>query len=286
MLDQVVGPGHAVVQLTADLDFDQTETKTQKYIADPSTPPLSDSKKTETYTGSGTPAGGVLGPDNIQVPAGAGGNGNYKQNTEVRNNAVGMVTETRKSAPGAVRKLSVAVLLDSKTAKGADNAQVQQLVSSAAGLDSNRGDSIAVTAMQFDQSTAAAAQKELTAAKKTDQQQQMYSMIKTGGTVGAVVLLLVFAMLSSRRRNKRLHKLLKAEVAQMGEETPKLAAGTARELDGAGGAGDRLALEPPAPADPAVNERLERQREIAALVEKQPEEVAQLLRGWLADRRG
>jgi flagellar M-ring protein FliF len=283
MLDQVVGAGHAVVQVTADLDYDQTETRTQKYIADPSTPPLAESKKTETYTGSGTPAGGVLGPDNIAVPAGGSGTGNYNNTTETRNNAVGVVTETRKSAPGAVRKLSVAVLLDSKTANGTDEARLQQLVSSAVGLDSGRGDSIAVSTMAFDSSAAAATQKELDASQKADQQTQLYSMVKTGAVVGAVLLLVIGAMLSSRRRNKRLRKLVKAEVAELDDETAKAAA---KELENVDGAGDRLALEPAAPADPLTAERAERQREIAALVEKQPEEVAQLLRGWLADRRG
>src|SRR6185312_2382625 len=47
MLDTVLGPNHAAVQVTADLDFDSTETKTQRYVSDPSLPPLSESKKTE-----------------------------------------------------------------------------------------------------------------------------------------------------------------------------------------------------------------------------------------------
>ena len=147
MLEQVLGQGNAVVQVTADLDFDATETKTQTYIADPAVPPLTESKKTEAYTGGGTPTGGVLGPDNIQVPAGAGGTGNYQQSTENRNNAVGMVTEVRKSAPGAVKKLSVAVIVNSSVAN-VDEAQLQQLVSSAVGLDPQRGDMIAVSSME------------------------------------------------------------------------------------------------------------------------------------------
>jgi flagellar M-ring protein FliF len=281
MLDQVVGAGHAVVQVTADLDYDQVQTKTQTYIVDPSAPPLSQSKKTETYTGSGTPAGGVLGPDNIAVPAGAGGNGNYNNSTVTQDNALGTRTEDRTAAPGAVRRLSVAVLLDSKTTKSADQARLQQIVSSAVGLDANRGDSIAVSTMPFDTSAATATKKELDASTKADQTSQLYGMIKTGAIVGAVLLLIVGSMLSSRRRNKRLSKLLKAEVAQFDGESPKAAT---KEIGG--GDGERLALEPAAPADPAVVERAERQREIAALVEKQPEEVAQLLRGWLADRRG
>jgi flagellar M-ring protein FliF len=284
MLDQVVGPDHAVVQVTADLDFDSTETKTQTYVADPSTPPLTESKKTEAY-GSGTSATGVLGPDNIQVPTGSGASpGSYMQQSDIRTNAIGMVTETRKSAPGAVRRLSVAVLLDSRTAKGADQAQLQELVSKAVGLDAKRGDAIALTTMPFDQGTDTATKTELTQTRKAEKQQQLYSTIKTGATIAVVVLLLLVAMLRSRRGNKRLTKLIQAEVAERDTE----GIGSARP--GAIGSGTSPsgvpALEHAPPQDPRAVQREVRQREIAVLVEQQPDEVAQLLRGWLADRRG
>src|SRR3954471_8863541 len=135
MLDSVVGPGHAVVTTTAELDFDQTETKSKTYAADPSLPALSESISREAYNGNGTGTGGVLGPDNIQVPNGttsSGGTGQYENSTTVRNNTLNSVEETRKAAPGAVQKLNVAVLLDSTTAGTVDSAQVQQLVSTAA----------------------------------------------------------------------------------------------------------------------------------------------------------
>jgi flagellar M-ring protein FliF len=43
---------------------------------------------------------------------------------------------------------------------------------------------------------------------------------------------------------------------------------------------------PGGPDEEAAAEREARQQEITSLVEQQPEEVAQVLRGWLADRRG
>jgi flagellar M-ring protein FliF len=287
MLDQVVGTGHAAVRVTADLDYDQTETKTQKYVADPSTPPLAESKKVETYNGSPTNAGtGVLGPDNIQVPstiASANAAG-YGSASETKNNAVGMITENRKSAPGAVRKLSVAVLLDSKTAAGTNEARLQQLVSSAVGLDATRGDTIAVSALPFDRSAADASKNELTKTQRDEKQAERYSLIKNGSIAGAIVLLVGVAMFRSRRGNRKLHKLLKAEVAQPNQAAIDAAAARAIEADN----GDTvLALEAkPSDDDSANAEREARQREIADLVEKQPDEVAQLLRGWLADRRG
>lgn len=49
-------------------------------------------------------------------------------------------------------------------------------------------------------------------------------------------------------------------------------------------ASQRLALEAAA-VTPAEARRVAVQAEVTDLVERQPDEVAQLLRGWLADRR-
>jgi flagellar M-ring protein FliF len=289
MLDTVLGPNHAAVQVTADLDFDSTETKTQRYVSDPSLPPLSESKKTEAFTGNGGPAtGGVLGPDNIQVPAGTAGNGSgsYQQSTETRNNAVGLVTETRKAAPGAVKKLSVAVVIDSSVAN-VNTAQLQQLVSSAVGLDPQRGDMIAVSSMAFDQSAAKAeASAQADAAKQAKgQTQQRY--VQMGAIVLAILVLMIVAALTGRKRRKQSRQELTAE-ANAALEEMQAAIEQARAkmaIEGGGGGGAAGALEggPASPGEAA--EREGRQRDLATMVEKQPDEVAQLLRGWLADRR-
>src|SRR5690349_12715370 len=190
MLTSVVGPGHAVVKTTADLDYDQTETKTQTYVApSPSTPPLSQSSNVETYNGAGGGSGGVLGPDNIQVPNGVGASGSYNHTTVTQDNAVGMVTRTSQSAPGNVRRLSVAVLLDATTAKNADLAQIQKLVSSAVALDPTRGDTIAVSALPFDQSAASTAKAQEATAAKAASQAQLMAIAKEAGL--ALVILAV-----------------------------------------------------------------------------------------------
>jgi flagellar M-ring protein FliF len=278
MLESVVGPGKAVVKTTADLDFDETETKSQKYTADAGVPPLSESTTRETYDGNGS-AGGVLGPDNIQVPNG-NGTGNYESTTEQKNNAVGLVTETRRSAPGSVRKLSVSVLLDAKTAAAIDTAQVEQMVSAAAGLDTARGDTMAVTALPFDTSADTAAAKALAEAGKADQQAEIFSMAKTGAMVLAILIVLFLAWRASRKsKRSALTPDELAELARMQAALEAADAGTA--IEAGGGA---LALEGPQ-VDHEAEQREARQKEIAEMVSNQPDEVAQLLRGWLADRR-
>jgi len=280
MLVSIVGPGHAVVKTTADLDYDQTQTKSQIYVApSPSMPPLSQSTNTETYSGSGNGSGGVLGPDNIQVPIGAGA-GSYSHSTNTQDNAVGMVTETRNSAPGNVRRLSVAVLLDATTAKNVDLAQVQKLVASAVALNPTRGDTIAVSAMPFDQSAAQQAKQAQASAEKAAGQAQLMSMGKTAGMALLIALLVLVAWRASRRSRKA--ELSAGETAALDRIQAVLEQRQNSALeDGTGGV---PALE--AGSSGSSGEMADRHRELAALVDQQPDEVAQLLRGWLAERRG
>ncbi|MGI5169947.1 flagellar basal-body MS-ring/collar protein FliF [Spirillospora sp. CA-253888] len=284
MLGKVLGQDRAAVKVTADLDYDKTESKTQRYVNDPKVPPLSSSRKEEAYTGGGTAVGGVLGPDNIQVPAGGNGNGNYKSATETRDNAVGTVTETRQAAPGKVRKLSVAVLVDGKAPTAVQTAEVEQLVSAAAGLDTKRGDTIQVSQMPFDQTAADRSAAEAAAAAKAEKAAQQATMLKTGGAVAGIVALAVFAGLRARR--KRRAQLTPDELARLEEMQAALDRSQAQALEAA----EREALPaaqeaPKQPADSSGAERDALRGEISEMVERQPEEVAQLLRGWLADRR-
>src|SRR3954447_11167058 len=54
ILDQVVGPGHAVVSVRADLDLSQRQSTSETHKYTPGTPPESESTTTEKYSGSGT----------------------------------------------------------------------------------------------------------------------------------------------------------------------------------------------------------------------------------------
>jgi flagellar M-ring protein FliF len=284
LLEQVVGKGHAAVTVTANLDYDDTQTKTQSYSSDPNAAPLAESKKSETYTGNGNAVGGVLGPDNIQVPSGTGsspGANSYANTPDTKNNAVNSVTETRQAAPGSIKRLGIAVLLDSNVAASANTAKIQSLVQSAAALDSTRGDTLAVSSLPFDTSAATAAAKELAASQAATNQAQLMSTIKNGAAIGVIALLMIIAAIASRRNRKKQQRtvLTTAERLQLEEMQAALARERQRELDAANG---QLALESGLPIGPDLAAR---QKDIAEMIERQPEEVAQLLRSWLSDRR-
>jgi flagellar M-ring protein FliF len=283
MLDSVAGVGHAVVTTTADLDYDQTQTTSKTYKSDPSLPALSESNNREAYNGAGNCAGGVLGPDNISGPGcttgttSTTGTGQYENSQSVKNNAINETQEVRKSAPGGIKKLNVAVLLDSATAGTVDPAQVQQLVSAAAGIDATRGDTIAVSAMPFDTSAAKAAQQSLTAAAAADQSAKTMKLVKTGALAGVVLALLFLAWRASRRSKKR--GALTAEERKHLEDMQ--AALEQQRLIELNESIPAQMLEA-APDDQASWEaRAERVKEIGQMVKDQPDEMAVLLRSWL-----
>ncbi|MEO7262390.1 MAG: flagellar basal-body MS-ring/collar protein FliF [Jatrophihabitantaceae bacterium] len=272
MLDQLVGTGHAVVTVNADLDFDKNNTVSHRYVYATGIPPLSEANTTETYGAGQNGAGGVLGaasPSPSAVPGASSANG-YRKTTTTRDNAVGEETETRSAAPGTPRKLSVAVLLD-KNAPPVDEAQVRQLVSSAVGLDAKRGDTLALASAPFDTSAATAAQKAASAAAaeaaSARQHAELMSLVKTVLVVLLVLVVIVATLIANKRRRRP---------------------GPADDLDlFLSTLNDSPGSLPPAPRDivppqsreAAIN--LARQRDLAVMADSQPQEVARLLRTWL-----
>lgn len=284
MLDQMVGAGHSAVTVNADLDYDKNNTVSQNYVYSTAVPPLAESNTTETYNGNtpGTP--GVLGAATATPSAVPGGNGSggYSKQTGTKNNAVGQVTDTRNSAPGKVRNLSVAVLLD-RNAPAVDQTAVQQLVSSAVGLDPKRGDTLALATAAFDTSAAKAAAKAADQAAATEAAAaaaaQKMSLIKTGGVIALVVLVLIATLIANRRRRRNAF-------------VDRLQPG-----DGGDGADAFLStlnespdLLPPAPQDivpptsRSAAQTAAQERELAKMAGNEPQEVARLLRSWLNEK--
>src|SRR5437016_4145030 len=161
---------------------------------------MSESTSKENFNGTGAPpASGLLGPGT--TTSGTNTNSTYTKDDAQRTMAVGKVTSEVKQAPGTVKRLSIAVALDSN-AKGVDKAQVEQLVSAAAGINAQRGDTVAVNAMTFDDSTTKDAQKDLKAAAKAKSQQGMMSLAKTVGVLLLVGVALLLVLRSSKKATR------------------------------------------------------------------------------------
>lgn len=278
ILDRVVGPGRAVVSVRADVDLSQSDTTSETYTYDQGTPPVSESTTTENYTGSGTPVGGVLGPENMPDAAdnAGGGTSTYEKESTTSNNAVGKTTTVTEGAPGGLNRLTVSVVMDEAVAGNLNQQQIRDLMTTAVGLDEARGDDITVASMPFDTTAADEAAAEMEAAREAEASEQMWSMIRTGGIAAGIALVVLIVWLRSRRRGD----------VEEEYEPLELSDDMLAELD-------RLRIQSTRDEVPVDNRQLEleaaeRQKvrgEIATMVSERPDEVAAMLRGWLSESK-
>jgi flagellar M-ring protein FliF len=220
----------------------------------------------EQFTGAGTPPGGTLGVDGEEIVVAADGDTYvYDRSEVVREYGVDRVISTSVTAPGNVEQLSVAVVMDDGSLTGAPvpaMSEIEALVGAAVGIDPARGDTVSVSTVALPAPDTVALTEE---AEPASEPLDIMSLLPQA--IGGLVLLLTAAgMLLMGRSGKNKPVAVVAEnpgsfALPAGEEER-------RELLAVGaGAGDGV------------------QSDVMSMVQRQPEDVAALLRGWLADKR-
>jgi flagellar M-ring protein FliF len=276
MLDRVLGAGNSTVEVKANIDFDKATTESRTYrqpngggLA------LSSTRNTERYAGSvpGGGATGVVGPDGQMDPATGTGSdpSSYEQTSETSDNALNTTVEQREKAPGSLQSLNIATVIDRTAAANNDPQEIERMIASALGIDAQRGDTNRVSVLPFDRSAEEAAAAELEAQADVTAEAERMGMFRNVGIAAAAVLALLLAWLHSRRRAKQRREAtnyviehLRSEPVQQAPEQLESPASALLSLERAQDQGTR--------------------EELIALVESQPEDVANLLRGWLVER--
>ena len=291
MLDKVVGPGNATVVVAADMSQNSGQRTAETFTTPDGSPALSESAQND---GTGSASGsngsaGILGPDNIAVPSGtlaaSPGAGTSTGATSVtKNNAINKVTEQTTIPAGSVTRQTVSVAVN-KAVSGVDKANLISLVNAAAGIDTTRGDSVAIEIVSFNQAGAADAAKAIAASEAATNADRTAGLIRSIVTALAIALPIIIALfLISRRfrsRSKEDRELQEmtelAELrAMMSDQTRPIAL---------------TAMEPPAALtytqvpliEPGDTER--KRAEIDALAGNDPERTAEILRGLMDDRQ-
>lgn len=269
MLIPVLGPNNALVHVSADLNYDQTQTTSKLYDPNKTGPiSVSSANSNETYTGAAaTAAAGTLGTTTTPTTTGTGGGGTYSKVGSSTNAVVSEVDKTIQGAPGTINRLSVAVEIN-KSVKGVTAAQIQGIVAAAAGLVPSRGDTIQVTMLPFDTSATKTASAELKAAAAAKSSAQMMSMIRT-----ALILLVVAGLLFYALR--RITKTTRTELELGGDWDPMELDAASRPLEGYGTSTRVL--------EPAGASAVGRNPAVAELANQDPAQIANLLRSWLAE---
>ncbi len=240
MLTKVVGPGATIATVSADLNFDETNVSRETFEAPavgPDGEPLAvqDSTRNETYTGTAGAVAGVLGPD---TPAATGGGDtDYSLDEADVEYALNRVVESTNTAPGAIERLSVAVMVDEEKVSPELLGNLDALVAAAAGIEPDRGDVLALDRMPFDTSIADRAEDEIEQAEEAEAAaatQQMMQSIALGVFL-LVVLLVAFLMYRRAAKQRRKRAELLAELQLDAGNRPALTAGS-RAGAGAGAA--------------------------------------------------
>jgi len=163
LLEAHVGTGNAVVEVTLETETRSESIRERRFDPD-SRVAISTDTEEMTDTASGQ-EGGVTVASNL--PEGdAGGGAPSKSNREESRERVNYEVSTTErevvKGPGAIRRMSVAVLVNARpdTGAGADGAPparpeeelaaLRELVSSAVGLDTGRGDVLTLRALPFE----------------------------------------------------------------------------------------------------------------------------------------
>jgi flagellar M-ring protein FliF len=294
LLANVVGSGRARVQVNAELDLTRT-TRTARSF-DPEGQVVRSTQTREMANSSNAPGANGEVSASTQLPnastnGGAGASSTEQGSTteETTNYEISETSQTEMTDPGAVKRLSVAVLVDGtySTDAGGNSAytprdqatldQIQSLVRSAVGFDATRGDQITIANLQF--ATAPTALEPGTAGPG------LFDFTRDDLINGAnmlVTLLIGLALVFFVMR-----PLLKRVLAP--EQQP-LALPVSAEIDGPG-------LPPAAPGEAAPGAgpvptwvsdarqvgaaQVATQRTIGSLVQENPKQAALIVRDWL-----
>ncbi|GAB2458104.1 flagellar M-ring protein FliF [Conyzicola lurida] len=281
MLDKVVGTGNATVVVAADMSRESGERVEETFSSPDGTLALSESATVEGGDVAGDTAAGVLGPDNIAVPAEGAEAEATGSSSIVRNNAVNKVTESTTIPAGVLTRKTISVALNQATATGLNVEDITALVSSAAGIDEERGDVVTVEVVPFNGAGAEEAAQALEAAAAAADADRMADLIRTGVIALAIALpvIIAIAVFAARSRRRKQDIEEAADLADLrsilNDTQPEVMATPLRPAI------------PTVPASPLLIEpNIDRTRaEIDALAAQDPQRAAEFLRGLMDSKQ-
>jgi len=275
MLDKVLGPGKAAIQVAVELDFTATETTSEVY--DPETTVVKSETSTEYKTKGMSEASGIPGvtpsiqPATPVLPE-------YNRSESTTEYEVSKTVKHTTQQPGKITKLSVAVVVDNKKVNDESIPWTQQelkdiegLVRNAVGVDASRGDpQIEIRNIPFDTSL----QQETAAMEKTIEREQLRDTIMKAGIAVAIVLFLFLALRSLLKRRPARETLSLPEGVQGGPSLQEAEEGAA--IPGRETAAGALGAPIPSPSDG--------KQRVLALLEKEPDTLVRLIRQWMSEK--
>ena len=297
MLERSLGAGHVRAEASVDLDFDQVRETQEKYDPDGQ---VVRSQQSNTNNSKNTEAAqNVSVANNLPnaEPASNAAGSQEQKSEETTNYEISKTVRTVVREQPQVRRLTLAVMVDGAMAPGPDGkpawtprpddelARIASLVRSAVGFDEKRGDKVEVVSMRFastDDGADVAAQPAWAFLARPD----VVRLAEAGILAVTVVLCLSLVFRPM---------VLKLALAGPGGAVAAIAGPAGAALEGdvvAGGMAPGMALPGPAGAEAGPDAmmtlanvqgelRASSVRQIALLVDTNPDGSIALIRSWL-----
>jgi flagellar M-ring protein FliF len=292
MLSHAVGDGHVAAKVNADLDFAQVNETQTLYDADGSAV-MSVEKHNDSMNGTRPGPYGTVG--NVANAPGTppATNGEVKTETiksnETTNYQVPQTVRRTTKSVGAVKRLSVAVMIDGKTVKTTNKdgkvittveswppeklKEFQDIAASAVGLDKKRGDTLEIKNMEFTHEDLDEAQRVISEKESKTYMQNMVMY----GIVGMIILLFFFFV---------VRPFIKWVTENTIDSVDTFLPQTIEELErmqrspAFAGLEDAMPMLPES-VDPAKVEGEMIKEKIITLVDANPHKAALILKDWL-----
>ena len=277
MLEAIYGKEKVRVQVNADLNFDAVQSDTTTY--DPKSVVVSEHN---VVSGNGTVTTKNTGStvDNNMTNSITTGTGTGTTNSidSTKNYDVTNTQTKTIKAPGEVKKLTTSVALDGNL-DAATKASVNNLVTSAIGYNPARGDSISIEGILFDTTAKDNAKADLVAIQKAaDQASKMalYKNIAIGVGVLALIGFIIFMIIKNKddkedEENDLLGGISPQTIDVMIDEN-----------------GNKVKASKPQPIfEPVeldiIDQKSHVENEIKKYAKDKPEQVADVVKSWLAE---
>lgn len=310
LVNSIVGPGNARVEVTAELDFNQMTETSSVYDPESQVVRSTRSKEENTATKNKSSDGSVsvgneLPNANADAKSGNASSEDANRTEETVNYEISHVKKVLVTPPGRIKRLSVAVLVDgilSQNDKGdisyqprpkGQMDQISALVRSAVGFDRERGDTVEVVNLRFAPGAKPAPLDDSEAPFLDLTKDDYFYIAQIGGLflIALLVLLLIIRPLVNR--------IVTPEMAALEEAA---AAGGQAQLTGPGGAmagGGEVGPDGlPALSGPEARNHVAEMiegatvagelqgnsvRKVGELVKNNPQEAASIVRQWMSE---
>ncbi|KAA8675183.1 flagellar basal-body MS-ring/collar protein FliF [Clostridium sp. HV4-5-A1G] len=270
MLETVYGKGKVQVRVNADLDFDAVQQDATTY--DPNRRAVVSEHTINSTNAGGTNNAGASPVDNnmSNTTTTTGNNGNSTYNEATRNYDVSKSEQKTVKAPGSVRRLTASVALDGNVDDATRNS-IRNLAVSSIGYDANRGDTINVEGIPFDTTAQDNAKKDMDAMDKAEQLAKRNRLIAIIGGIAAAVIATVVGVILWRRKHEE-EDLFDEEMEPQGIDAV---------------VGDETQVKEKPKFKPveleSENEDTHVENEIKKYAKDKPDQVADIIKSWLAE---